>query len=218
MGPVDTPDNLRHVRPQHNTTISPHTPVQPTPRMGPVSTPDNLRHVRPDFHLVVLVVKPKSGKVLKDITLLLNPATLICLPTARRTATYLSFILADSNLCGVDYSASLIQASFQEREAELAQDNNSENCTSGSESDQSNMSAPCSLSVPGLRERRPRKEPEPFGSTKKSRHASQVVLGLGSPNVSTSSTPSQPQQVPCVPTPASSLGENDFTTMTDEQM
>ncbi|KAI5350083.1 hypothetical protein L3X38_002974 [Prunus dulcis] len=23
MGPVDTPDNLRHVRPQHNTTLSP---------------------------------------------------------------------------------------------------------------------------------------------------------------------------------------------------
>ncbi|KAI5316422.1 hypothetical protein L3X38_036129 [Prunus dulcis] len=63
MGSVDTPDNLRHVRPQHSISQSPHTPVQPTPRMGPVSTPDNLRHARPDFHLVVLVVNPRSGEV-----------------------------------------------------------------------------------------------------------------------------------------------------------
>ncbi|KAI5344980.1 hypothetical protein L3X38_012857 [Prunus dulcis] len=72
MGSVSTPDNLRHVRPQHNITISPHTPVPPTPRMGSVSTPDNLRHARPDFHLVVLVVNPKSGEVLKVVRIALQ--------------------------------------------------------------------------------------------------------------------------------------------------
>ncbi|CAL8996866.1 unnamed protein product [Prunus brigantina] len=148
--------------------------------------------------------------------------------------TYLPFILADSNLheidlfkdiCSVDVelcctedSTSFIQASFQEREAELAQHSSSKDRTSGSESDQSDMLAPRSLSVPGRRERRPGKEPEPSGSRKKSCHASQVILGLGSPNVSASSTPSRPQQVTRAPTPANSLGENDFTTMTDEQM
>lgn len=80
------------------------------------------------------------------------------------------------------------------------------------------MSVPRSLSVLGCREMRLGKEPEPSGSVKKSRYASQVVLGLGSPNVSASSTSFRPQQVPLVPTYASSLGENDFRTMTDEQM
>ncbi|CAL8115767.1 unnamed protein product [Prunus armeniaca] len=82
------------------------------------------------------------------------------------------------------------------------------------------MSAPRSLSISGCRGRRLRKEIEPSGSAKKSRHALYVVLGLSSPNAaSSSSTPShRPQQVPHVPTPASSLGENDFMAMTDEQM
>ncbi|CAL9011588.1 unnamed protein product [Prunus brigantina] len=169
-----------------------------------------------------------------DITCFLDLATLICLSTVRRLVTYLPFILIDPNLRGIDLFkdicsfdvelcctedlASLIQATFQEREAELAQHSSSEDCVSESEYDQSDMSAPRSLSVPGRRERRLGKEPEPSGSAKKSRYASHVVLGLGSPNVSTSSTPSRPQQVPLVPTSASSLGENDFTTMIDEQM
>ncbi|KAI5355803.1 hypothetical protein L3X38_008698 [Prunus dulcis] len=57
MGFVNTPDNLRHVRPQHNITRSPHTPVQPTPRMGPISTPDNLRHARPQHHITYLPIR-----------------------------------------------------------------------------------------------------------------------------------------------------------------
>ncbi|KAI5336115.1 hypothetical protein L3X38_026249 [Prunus dulcis] len=57
MGPVNTPENLRHVRPYHTTIISPHTPVQPTPRMGSVSTPDNLRHVRPEYHITYLPIR-----------------------------------------------------------------------------------------------------------------------------------------------------------------
>ncbi|CAL8112825.1 unnamed protein product [Prunus armeniaca] len=169
-----------------------------------------------------------------DITRFLDPATLIRLSIARCSVTYLSFILVDPNLreidlfkdiCSVDVElcciedlASLIQASFQEREVELAQHSSSEDCVSGSKSDQSDMSAPRSLSVLGFREKRSGKELEPSWFAKKSRHASQVVLGLGSPNVSASSTPSRLQQVPRAPTPASSLGKNDFTTMTDEQM
>ncbi|KAI5348835.1 hypothetical protein L3X38_001722 [Prunus dulcis] len=47
------PDNLRHVRPCHTITISPHTPIQPTPRMGPVSKLDNLRHARPEHHITI---------------------------------------------------------------------------------------------------------------------------------------------------------------------
>ncbi|CAL8992344.1 unnamed protein product, partial [Prunus brigantina] len=117
----------------------------------------------------------------------------------------------DVELCCTEDSASRIQASFQEREVELAQHSSSEDCASESESDQSDMSAPRSLSVPGRRERRPGKKPELSGSAKKSRHASQVVLGLGSPNVSAASTPSRPQQIPRAPTSASSLGEDDLT-------
>ncbi|CAL8167969.1 unnamed protein product [Prunus armeniaca] len=104
-----------------------------------------------------------------DIIGFLDPATLIHLSTARRSATYLPFILANPNLreidlfkdicsvnvelCCTEDSMSLIQANFQEREAELAQYSNSEDCVSG----------------------RPGKEPEPSGSAKKSRHASQMV-------------------------------------------
>ncbi|KAI5351189.1 hypothetical protein L3X38_004080 [Prunus dulcis] len=51
MGPVSTPDNLRHARPEHHITISAHTPVQPTPRMGSINTPDNLCQVRPHHTL-----------------------------------------------------------------------------------------------------------------------------------------------------------------------
>ncbi|CAL8171292.1 unnamed protein product [Prunus armeniaca] len=81
------------------------------------------------------------------------------------------------------------------------------------------MSAPRSLSVSSHKEMRPVKETELSGVAKKSRHAPQVVLGLGSPNIaSASSAPSRPQQVSHAPTPASSLGENDFTAMNDEQM
>ncbi|KAL6296960.1 hypothetical protein ACE6H2_005102 [Prunus campanulata] len=77
------------------------------------------------------------------------------------------------------------------------------------------MSAPRSLTVPGRRERRTGKEAEPSASVKKSRHSSQVILGLSSPNVaSASSTPSR--QVPRAP--SSSLSENDFTIITDDQM
>ncbi|CAL2230942.1 unnamed protein product [Prunus armeniaca] len=141
-----------------------------------------------------------------DITYFLDPVTFIHLSTARRLVTYLPFILVDPNVCEINLfkdicsvnvelcctkdSSSLIQASFQEREAELAQHNSSEDCVFGSESNQSDMSVPRSLSVSGRRERRPGKEPEPSVSAKKSCHASQVVLGLGSPNVSASSTPS----------------------------
>ena len=57
MGPVNKPDNLRHVRPCHTIIISPHTPVQPTPRMGSVSTPDNLRHARPTHHITYLPIR-----------------------------------------------------------------------------------------------------------------------------------------------------------------
>ncbi|CAL8152748.1 unnamed protein product [Prunus armeniaca] len=128
-----------------------------------------------------------------------------------------TFVPSTLNFVAED-STSLIQASFQEREVELAQHNSSEHCVSGFESDQSDMSAPCSLSIPGHRERRPGKEPKLSGFAKKSRHASQVVLGLGSPNVFASSTLSRPQQVPRAPTPVSSLGENDFTTIIDEHM
>ncbi|CAL9012809.1 unnamed protein product [Prunus brigantina] len=139
-----------------------------------------------------------------DITRFLDPATLIRLFTAHRSTTYIHFILVDPNLLGTDLfkeicsidvelcctkdSVSLIQTSFQEREAELAQHSSFEDCVSVSESDQSDMSAPHSLSVPGRRERRPGKEPKPSGSAKKSRHASHAVLGLGSPNVSATST------------------------------
>ncbi|CAL9015253.1 unnamed protein product [Prunus brigantina] len=108
-----------------------------------------------------------------DIAHFVNPATLIRLSTARRTTTYLPYSLANSNLHGIDLfkdicsvdvelcctedSASRIQASFQEREVELAQHSSSEDCVSESESDQSDMSAPRSLSVPGRREMRPGK-------------------------------------------------------------
>ena len=40
--------------------------------MGSVHTPDNLRHVGPNFHLVVLVVNPKSGEVLKVVRIALQ--------------------------------------------------------------------------------------------------------------------------------------------------
>ncbi|CAL2271071.1 unnamed protein product [Prunus armeniaca] len=82
-----------------------------------------------------------------DIIGFLDPATLIHLSTARRSATYLPFILANPNLreidlfkdicsvnvelCCTEDSMSLIQANFQEREAELAQYSNSEDCVSG---------------------------------------------------------------------------------------
>ncbi|VVA34232.1 Hypothetical predicted protein [Prunus dulcis] len=56
MGSVNTPDNLRHMRPQHTITISLHTPIQPTPRIGFVSTPDNLRHARPQHHITYLPI------------------------------------------------------------------------------------------------------------------------------------------------------------------
>lgn len=162
-------------------------------------------------------------------------ATLIRMSIARDTVIYILFILAylnlyridlfknirsvDVELCCTKDSASLIWVSFQEKEVELAQHSSFEDCASKSESDHSDMLAPRSLLVPGRKERRSGKEIEPSESAKKSRHASQVVLGLSSPNAaSASSTPSLPQQVPHVPTPTSSLGENDFMAITDKQM
>ncbi|CAL9001389.1 unnamed protein product [Prunus brigantina] len=126
-----------------------------------------------------------------DITRFADLVTLIRIFTARCTATYFPFILADLNLHGIDLfknicsvnvelcsiedSASLIQTSFQENKAKLAQHSSSENCASGSESDALDMPAPRSLSVPGRREMSPEKETESSGSGKKSRHASKVV-------------------------------------------
>ncbi|KAI5351834.1 hypothetical protein L3X38_004725 [Prunus dulcis] len=67
MGSVDTPDNLRHVRPQHRISQSPHTPVQPTPLMGLVSTPDNLRHVRPEHHITNLPIRRYNQRHSNDV-------------------------------------------------------------------------------------------------------------------------------------------------------
>ncbi|CAL8112622.1 unnamed protein product [Prunus armeniaca] len=107
-----------------------------------------------------------------DITRFLDLATLIRLSIAH---LFKDICSVDVELCCIEDLASLIQASFQEREAELAQHSSSEDCVSGSKSDQSYMSAPRSLSVLGFREKRSGKELEPSGFAKKSRHASQVV-------------------------------------------
>ena len=40
--------------------------------MGPVPTPDNLRHVGPNFHLVVLVMNPKSEEVPRVVRIALQ--------------------------------------------------------------------------------------------------------------------------------------------------
>lgn len=118
-----------------------------------------------------------------DITGFADPVTLIRIFTARYTATYFPFILADLNLHGINLfknicfvnvelcstkdSTSLIQTSFQENKAKLAQHSSSENCASGSESDALDMPAPCSLSVPGRREMSPtKKRPSPPGPGK----------------------------------------------------
>ncbi|KAI5318461.1 hypothetical protein L3X38_038169 [Prunus dulcis] len=148
--------------------------------------PSNKRYLLPEDRIAWLE-ENLAGQVW-DITCFVDSATLIRLSSARRTMIYRPFTLADSNLCKIDLfkdicsvdvelcctedSASLIQAIFQEREAELAQRSSSEDCASGSESDQSDMSATRSLLVPGSRERRSEKGPEPSGSAEKSRHAS----------------------------------------------
>ncbi|BBH05424.1 organic cation/carnitine transporter 3 [Prunus dulcis] len=41
----------------HHITISPHTPVQPMPRMGSVDTPDNLCHARPQHIITYLPIR-----------------------------------------------------------------------------------------------------------------------------------------------------------------
>ncbi|CAL8169968.1 unnamed protein product [Prunus armeniaca] len=110
----------------------------------------------------------------------------------------------DVELCCTEDSTSRIQDSFQEREVELTQHNGSEDCAFESESDQSDMSTPRSLSVPGRRER--------------DREKSLSFPGLRRSPAMLRSTPSRPQQIPRAPTFTSSLGENDLTSMTDEQI
>lgn len=109
-----------------------------------------------------------------DVDHFVDPTILIRISTAHRTTIYFLIILANLNLHGIDlfknicsvdaelrYTedlASLIQASFQEIKEKLAQHSWSEDWLSKSKYNHLNMSALCSISILGCKEKRLGKE------------------------------------------------------------